>query len=87
MKQLPTAEEWLKSIYNINSSSEVALGGKLLTDKLVEFAKLCVEQALKEASENAKAYTSSNGEWVSTNVTSYVNKESILNAYPLTNIK
>lgn len=77
MKKIPTAEEWLKSLYNINSSSEVALGGKLLTDKLIEFAKLHVEQALKAVIKNGKP---SNG-------TSIILEDSILNAYPLTNIK
>jgi hypothetical protein len=53
---------------------------------LVEFAKLHVEQALKEASENA--FVDNNYQqgsvWDSDDFE--VNKESILNAYPLTNI-
>ena len=54
---------------------------------MIEFAKLHVEAALKEASENAKAHIDHNGEWVSTNVKSRVNKDSIINSYPLENIK
>ena len=43
---IPTAEEWLKNKYDVQSSSEVALGGKALTDKMIEFARLhCMEQA------------------------------------------
>lgn len=51
---------------------------------MIEFAKLHVEAALKAASENAEAIAEPDyrgGEWY------LVNKESILNAYPLENIK
>ena len=53
-----------------------------VTDMLIEFAKLHVEQALKEASENADTIYrgDSFGDYI-------VDKDSILNAYPLENIK
>jgi hypothetical protein len=51
---------------------------------MIEFAKLHVEAALKEASEKAIVNTEPDyrgGEW------SIVDTDSILNAYPLENIK
>lgn len=50
----------------------------------IEFAKLHVEAALKEAAESATAYHEPDlrgGDWY------LVDKSSILNAYPLSNIK
>lgn len=48
--------------------------------RMIEFAKLHVEAALKEASKNGSIIpTARNGH--------YINKNSILNAYPLDNIK
>ena len=44
---------------------------------MVEFAKMHVEAALKAASENA----------MGVHCTDYVDPDSILDAYPLTNIK
>jgi len=66
-----TAEEFLKDIRNIAYSEE---------EKLKVFARLHVEAALKAASENAKI------EWGLIHAKG-INKDSILNAYPLTNIK
>jgi hypothetical protein len=51
---------------------------------MIDFAKLHVESALKEASEKAIVNTEPDyrgGEW------SIVDTDSILNAYPLENIK
>ena len=51
---------------------------------MIDFAKLHVEAALKEASEKATVNTEPDyrgGEW------SIVDTDSILNAYPLENIK
>ena len=47
---------------------------------MIEFAKMHVEEALKQASENAESY-------VIGGLTSDVDKDSILNAYPLDLIK
>jgi len=63
---------------------------------MIEFAKLHVEAALKEASENAKA--SLGKDWIRKEETIHpgqlvdtiiikVDKDSILNSYTLTNIK
>ena len=55
---------------------------------MIEFAKLHVEAALKEASTKALmdedwAYDGENENYIYTGI----NKDSILDAYPLTNIK
>ena len=48
---------------------------------MIEFAKMHVEAALKEASEKAIVYADEGG------YSEFVDEQSILNAYPLTNIK
>jgi hypothetical protein len=77
---ISTAEEFLRgkpfSIESIHSN-------------MIQFAKLHVEAALKDASQKVKT---KQGWWQDNNIpfgTSYteVDKESILNAYSLTNIK
>jgi hypothetical protein len=76
MKQLPTAEEFLESQHEIVPSIEFDI-----RQVMIEFAKLHVKQALKEASEDAHTkdvpYTND----------VEVDKDSILNAYLLENIK
>jgi hypothetical protein len=71
----PTAEEFLNDIRNATYSEE---------EKLIVFARLHVEAALREASENAKVIDVGIDyaieEWV-------VDKSSILNSYPPENIK
>ena len=79
MSKIPTAEEFLKSKdYNLGGNEELADG--LLTNNviedMIEFAKLHVEAALKEAKNFLKdGYVTPQDE------------QDILNAYPLTNIK
>ena len=90
MSTLPTAEEWLSnhkelSVHDVASYDE---GGYLGVDEralytiMVEFAKLHVEQALKTASQNASL---NYDEW--DDMAAYIDRDSIENAYPLTNIK
>ena len=50
---------------------------------MIEFAKLHVKEALKQASEKAQAY---NKPKFSSDINPQVDMESILNAYPLENI-
>ena len=52
-----------------------------IVQAMIEFAKLHVEAALKAASENAQTECDEGGEL------GFVNRETILDAYPLTNIK
>jgi len=79
MTTLPTAEEViLESLYLTISKSRAK-------ELMIEFAKLHVTEALKAAAEKAEAIegwsTGFSGSAAS------VDKESILNSYPLTNIK
>lgn len=53
-----------------------------IAEYMIEFAKMHVEAALKLASENAE------NKWIKYTEHDYeIDKNSILNAYPLTNIK
>lgn len=54
---------------------------------MIEFAKLHVEAALKEASKKAECCTDAIVDLGHTIIEAYVEEDSILNAYPLTNIK
>lgn len=66
-----------------------------IENAMIEFAKLHVTEALKQASEKAKVFQHSRDGKVSTKskivrqkiMISEVDKESILSAYPLENIK
>lgn len=75
-EQIPTAQEFIKS-----------KAGKAhkLSNLLTEFAKLHVQAALKKASE--KAFCDYQGLSNDMGGDYYPNKDSILNAYPLTKIK
>lgn len=84
------AENYLKllDINNISLNGSKFYTKKALKKAMVEFAKYHVEQALKESSENVKTYdiyNESTGD-MECKVT-FVDKQSILNAYPLDNIK
>lgn len=76
MANLPTAEEFLDLQHNIIPSTEFDI-----RKVMIEFAKLHVEEALKEASEKGLVEANEGG------YTSFLDKDSILTAYPLTNIK
>ena len=100
-----TAVEWL--IDNLNTLKTEPMQDLLLVDainkakemerkQMIEFAKLHVEAALKEASESRciemlnktwYAYSLEPGTKVLERINITVNKNSILNSYPLTNIK
>lgn len=96
MEKLPTIEELLEKIVTneewgyenyydfAGQNQKVDTQLKLTKQLAIEFAKLHVEAALKQASEEAKTT------WVTTDFydnTKIVSKSSILNSYPLTNIK
>jgi len=71
---IPTAEEFLLLKDSPNT-------GLFWNEILIEFAKLHVEAALKAASKNADTYYDHD------EGSNFVNESTILNAYPLTNIK
>jgi hypothetical protein len=79
---IPTAEEFLKDLqHEYEETGEYKMYFAIdIPNKLKEFAKLHVEAALKAAYDNIE-YTT-----VDSSVP-YVVEESILNSYPLTNIK
>jgi len=93
---IPTAEEFLEN-YRFKAGEHIGNSDyDLMAKYAIEFAKLHVEAALKQVKEKAFAQSTSS------NMTSkdnhhtltcvhlgkiYVNEKSILNAYPLDNIK
>ena len=93
--KIPTAEEilikesiLLKTIeesgnFPLNLTRDTHIGtAKDIKKAMIEFAKLHVEAALKKASENAEQ------KWIKFTEDDYeIDKDSILNAYPLENIK
>ena len=79
MSKIPTAEEFL--ILNKDKDFRLSMSGLYVSEIMIEFAKLHVEAALKNASENALVYADEGG------YSEFVDKNSILNAYQLENIK
>lgn len=79
-KIIPTAEEFNNDIRYVTYS---------LDEKLITFAKLHVEAALKEASENATVTPIDHEEISEGSFRPIwgVDDDSILNSYPLNNIK
>ena len=83
LNTIPTAEEFLKQVSpNDEFGLRIDLGNskKHIYEIMCRFAKLHVEEALKEASENVELETYGN-------FGNSINKDSILNAYPVTLIK
>jgi uncharacterized small protein (DUF1192 family) len=80
MEKLPTAEEmWDEASNEMSSVDEINHGVPLL---MKEFARLHVEAALKAASINAQI----KNQFISTYSETLIDKSSILESYPLTNI-
>lgn len=85
MSKIPTAEEFILDNYEVNYANPEIL------KVMIEFAKLHVKAALKLASEKAKqiedpySYTGNTGSEYPADY--IIDKDSILNAYPLKNIK
>lgn len=80
MNKIPTFEELAKADNWYD-------GDQLSISQMAELSRKHTALHIQAASEQAKASVRSNGEWVSSNTDASVNKSSILNAYPLTNIK
>ena len=78
---IPTAEEFLKE-YELGNTGKIDIEDA--RESIIEFAKLHVESALKEVSENA---TTINKPKFKGDINYVVDGDSILNAYPLENIK
>jgi len=88
MSKIPTAEEFIQNFLNKTHKGNVGNSTEIL---MIEFTKLHVEAALKQASETAHTdhtYEGQGGEFEDIPIYNYfVDKNSILNAYPLENIK
>lgn len=85
MKQLPTAETVLDDVWRkVHKQNPNSFWTTSAEQAMIEFAKLHVQQALKEAAHKSECYNKSkfpgDENWV-------VDIESILNAYPLDQIK
>ena len=78
---IPTAAEFLKE-YELGNTGKIDIEDA--KEAIIEFAKLHVEAALKEASENATTF---NKPKFKGDINYVVDEDSILNAYPLENIK
>ena len=79
MSKIPTAEKFL--IINDDKDFRLSMSGRYVSEMMIEFAKLHVKQALKEASEKALVYADEGG------YSEFVDEYSILNSYSLDNIK
>lgn len=92
MENVQTAEELLSNNFEglkevINDDDLFFFYKAVVCEFAKEFAKLHVEAALKEASKNAKCSDDAIVDLGHTIIDAYVEKDSILKAYPLTNIK
>ena len=86
MEKRPTAEEFLfgKADSFDHQMRELTFTDAKVKSLIIEFAKLHVKAALEAASENATAYREEDmrgGTWT------LVDKDSVINSYPLDNIK
>lgn len=83
MEKIPTAEEFLKDLqHEYEETGEYKMYFAIdIPNKLKEFAKLHVEEALKEASEKSGL------NMISTTTFGKNYRQEILNSYPLSNIK
>ena len=85
MKQLPTAEEMLKSNYLlIEDDKTCEAHTHLVVKQMQEYAKLHVQAALEMAYQRAEVYNKAK---FPGDINYQVEPDSILNAYPLNNIK
>ena len=76
---MKTAEEFLKENYKVKV-------GVTIEEAMIEFAKMHVQEALKQASEKAEVEHELSNPYDPNSEYQIVNKDSILNAYHLENI-
>ena len=90
MSKIPTVEKWLNK-HALECIEKDCVNINELKCIMIHFAREHVEAALKEASEKAVTdyeYAGETGEFDDISVYDYfVDKKSILNAYPLENVK
>ena len=93
---MKTAEEFLKNFNEEENNIDKLYYDSYVKKAMIKFAKMHVQEALKLASENSfveyiDLETNEKFDYtdvlVDDNISADVNKDSILNAYPLENIK
>ena len=81
---MKTSEEFLKNFNEEENNIDKLYYDSYVKKAMIKFAKMHVQEALKQASEKAQAYNKSK---FSSDINPQVDMESILNAYPLDLIK
>ena len=87
---MKTAEEFLEDYLSTNNlpwSPEMEKQIGCVYNAMIEFAKMHVKEALRLASEEAEVEHELSNPYDPNSGYEIVNKDSILNAYPLENIK
>lgn len=87
MSKIPTAKKFLKQ-FELGNTGKIDIEDA--EEAIIEFAKLHVEVALKEASEKVEMIANENQDFRLQNcncVDYLIDKNSILNVYPLENVK
>jgi hypothetical protein len=83
MSKMPTAEEFLNT-FNRKVNDTLEQG---VQEAMIEFAKLHVEAALKAAATNGEVKEELGNPYDTESKYYVVDEQSIIKAYPLTNIK
>ena len=87
MEKIPTAEEIMQKHLDPHDCLRLSKCYEMTLESMIDFAKMHVEAALKEASEKAKITYEYSGNTGSEYCDEFVDKDSILNSYPLDKIK
>ena len=84
---MKTAEEFLKNFNEEENNIDKLYYDSYVKKAMIEFAKMHVQEALKQASVEAEVEHELSNPYDPNSEYQIVNKDSILNAYPLENIK
>lgn len=84
MHKIPTAEEFMLNEYETDDVNKIVAEPQHVKWMMIEFAKLHVQPALKAAAENCRLKVPEDRD---AHALFVIDRESILNAYPLTNVK
>ena len=83
---MKTAEEFLKNFNEEENNIDKLYYDSYVKKAMIEFAKMHVQEALKQASVEAEVEHELSNPYDPNSEYQIVNKDSILNAYPLENI-
>ena len=84
---MKTAEEFLKNFNEEENNIDKLYYDSYVKKAMIKFAKMHVQEALKQASVEAEVEHELSNPYDPNSEYQIVNKDSILNAYPLENIK